>query len=231
MLYTKVSSFILLALASVASAQNPFTFTTLTSINAGKEFNITWEPSTGTTDPVNIILRQGNSNALSTVMTIASKIQNTGSYIWSVPASIPNGSGYAFEIVDTGNTNIVNYSNQFSIISSNTAAPASSGTASGSAASTATGASSGASVGATTVTASTTSAASPTASGASTASSGSSSKPTTLVTGSSNSSATSSKPGSSPQPTMVNLNGAEQSQAMSLFGAVVAIGAAVVAIF
>lgn len=59
------------ALAATASAQNPFTFTTLTSIKAETPFNITWSPSTGTTDTVTLILRKGLSTDLDTVATIA----------------------------------------------------------------------------------------------------------------------------------------------------------------
>ena len=58
-------------LAGIASAQNPFSFTTLSTITAGKPFNITWSPSTGTTDTVTLVLRQGDPSHLTTITTIA----------------------------------------------------------------------------------------------------------------------------------------------------------------
>ncbi|PBP26211.1 hypothetical protein BUE80_DR002829 [Diplocarpon rosae] len=108
------------AWASLARAQNPFTFTELNSVTAGQSFTITWAPSTGSTDTVTLLLRQGDEKDLGTVETIAANIQNTGSYVWTPSTSLVNGGDYAFEIVDNGNTDIVNYSNQFNIISTNT---------------------------------------------------------------------------------------------------------------
>jgi len=58
-------------LAVLTSAQNPFTFTTLTSITAGTPINITWAPSTGTVDTITLLLRQGDPTHLSTIATIA----------------------------------------------------------------------------------------------------------------------------------------------------------------
>ena len=68
------TTLILAAVAALASAQNPFTFTSLTSIPAGTPFNITWAPSTGTTDTVSLVLRQGESTDLDTVETIACEL-------------------------------------------------------------------------------------------------------------------------------------------------------------
>ncbi|KAK0103331.1 hypothetical protein ONS95_005360 [Cadophora gregata] len=129
------TTLIFAGIAALASAQNPFTFTSLTSIKAGEPFNITWAPSTGTTDTISLVLRQGESTDLDTVETIASKIQNTGSYLWTPSTTLVNGAGYAFQIIDDGNTAIVNYSNQFSISSTNTVTPVRSSTASSASAS------------------------------------------------------------------------------------------------
>ncbi|KUJ11203.1 uncharacterized protein LY89DRAFT_239475 [Mollisia scopiformis] len=128
----------LTAFASLAMAQNPFLYNPgdLTSITAGSSFMIKWAPSTGTTDTVTILLRQGNPAQLTTVETIASSITNTGAYLWPVPASLVNGALYTFEIYDDLNHDLANYSNQFSIVSTNTvtsvlAAPASTITTNG----------------------------------------------------------------------------------------------------
>jgi hypothetical protein len=58
-------------LAGIASAQNPFSFTTLSTVTAGTPFNITWSPSTGTTDTITLLLRQGDPAHLTTIATIA----------------------------------------------------------------------------------------------------------------------------------------------------------------
>lgn len=65
------TTLLLAALASLAAAQNPFTMTSLSTITAGTPYNITWAPSTGTTDTVTLVLRQGNSKDLTTIQTIA----------------------------------------------------------------------------------------------------------------------------------------------------------------
>jgi len=125
-----------------AAAQNPFNFVSLPqSIPVGTPFNITWSPSTGTVDTVSLVLRQGDATNLAIIQTIAcmspltsltpnhppsmtdklpsiAKIQNTGSYLWTPASSLANGPLYAFQIVDDGNINIVNYSGQFAISSS-----------------------------------------------------------------------------------------------------------------
>jgi len=60
-------------LATLAKAQNPFTFTTAPVVKVGVPFNITWAPSTGTVETVSLILRQGDATALADVLNIASQ--------------------------------------------------------------------------------------------------------------------------------------------------------------
>ncbi len=152
MRFSLPASLVIATFSALAAAQNPFTFTTLTSITAGTPFNITWAPSTGTVQTVTLVLRQGDPTHLNTIETIAcmslfhfpkipyiaksgqskanstgplaASIQNTGSYLWTPPTTLVAGTGYAFEIIDDLNTAIVNYSNQFSIISTNTVSSA-----------------------------------------------------------------------------------------------------------
>ncbi|CZR54224.1 uncharacterized protein PAC_04107 [Phialocephala subalpina] len=47
-------------------------------------------------------------------------IVNTGSYTWAVPSTLVNGPLYTFEIRDDLNNDLANYSNTFSISSTNT---------------------------------------------------------------------------------------------------------------
>jgi len=66
------STLLLATLVSLASAQNPFSINPLPqSISVGTPFNITWAPSTGATDTVSLLLRQGDPSHLATVATIA----------------------------------------------------------------------------------------------------------------------------------------------------------------
>lgn len=56
-------------------AQNPFTFNNaIGTIAVGQAFNVTWSPSTGTQDTVSLILREGESTDLVTVLTIACEL-------------------------------------------------------------------------------------------------------------------------------------------------------------
>ncbi|KFZ01884.1 hypothetical protein V500_00578 [Pseudogymnoascus sp. VKM F-4518 (FW-2643)] len=121
-------------LAAAQSAANPFTNTDYSTISAGQAFTITWSPTT--TGPVSLVLVKGDPAALTTVSTIASGLDNSGSLEWTPGSSIAKGSDYALKIVDDADATIVNYTLQFPIDSdgtaSSTAAPvvASTGTAS-----------------------------------------------------------------------------------------------------
>ncbi|KAF4629797.1 hypothetical protein G7Y89_g8346 [Cudoniella acicularis] len=134
MFFSKTIFAVAAGLVTLATAQNPFTFpTAIGTITAGTPFNITWAPSTGTTDTVSLVLRQdqgGGPNNLAVVATIASKITNSGSYVWTPSTTLVKGSNYSFEIVDDGNTAITNYSQDFSINSPNTVSSTASSTAS-----------------------------------------------------------------------------------------------------
>ncbi|KAH8591983.1 hypothetical protein B0O99DRAFT_690048 [Bisporella sp. PMI_857] len=107
-----------------ACAQNPFSFATLPqSIPVGQQFNITWIPTTGATDTITLVLRQGNPLLLDTVGIIAANLPNTGFYLWTPSSWLVNGPQYALEIISENNTGIRNYSGQFAISSQNTAIP------------------------------------------------------------------------------------------------------------
>jgi hypothetical protein len=71
MRFSLPASLVIATFSALAAAQNPFTFTTLTSITAGTPFNITWAPSTGTVQTVTLVLRQGDPTHLNTIETIA----------------------------------------------------------------------------------------------------------------------------------------------------------------
>ncbi|OBT71095.1 hypothetical protein VF21_09821 [Pseudogymnoascus sp. 05NY08] len=106
------SAFTVLA-AAQSSAANPFTNTDYTSISAGKAFTITWSPTT--TGPVSLVLVKGDPAALTTVSTIASGLDNSGSFTWTPDSSIAKGSNYALKIVDDADATVVNYTLQFPI--------------------------------------------------------------------------------------------------------------------
>ncbi|KAK0103332.1 hypothetical protein ONS95_005361 [Cadophora gregata] len=108
-------------------------------VTAGKAFNISWSGAEG---PVDLTLKTGEANALTTVSPIASGLTGT-SYAWLIPATLPVGT-YALEIEDS--TNVPNYSVRFEI----TGGPASSSSASGSSTSTGSSSSASASASATT---------------------------------------------------------------------------------
>ncbi|OBT46241.1 hypothetical protein VE00_02384 [Pseudogymnoascus sp. WSF 3629] len=111
------SAFMVLA-AAQSLAANPFTNTDYTSISAGKAFTITWSPTT--TGPVSLVLVKGDPAALTTVSTIASGLDNSGSFSWTPNSSIVKGSNYALKIVDDADATVVNYTLQFPIDSAGT---------------------------------------------------------------------------------------------------------------
>jgi Ser-Thr-rich glycosyl-phosphatidyl-inositol-anchored membrane family len=57
---------------------------------------------------VSLILRQGPSNNIGIVGTIADSIQNTGEYFWSIPSNLPSANNYAIEIIVGPAANVSN---------------------------------------------------------------------------------------------------------------------------
>ncbi|GAB7342403.1 hypothetical protein MBLNU457_g0617t1 [Dothideomycetes sp. NU457] len=113
------------AAGQATSTANPFNIPSSgLAASAGSPLTLTWKPTTSGT--VSLVLRSGSSNNLNAGTTIASNIQNSGSYTWQVPASVVRGSDYAVEIVDDSNPSETNYTPYFVIDSSNTVASASS---------------------------------------------------------------------------------------------------------
>jgi len=109
-----------LVLAQTSTGANAFTLDPGFSASAGSPVTLTWGPTTGGT--VTLVLRSGASNNLDAGATIASGIQNTGSYTWQVPASVTRGSDYTIEIIDDQDPTKTNYSAYFVIESTNTVA-------------------------------------------------------------------------------------------------------------
>lgn len=72
--------------------------------------NITWE-STGEIASVRIVLFEGNTR----IIGIIPSTPNDGTYLWKIPLTIPSGSNYNIKIVDTSDSNIVNFSKAFTI--------------------------------------------------------------------------------------------------------------------
>ncbi|KAL5354011.1 hypothetical protein ACLOAV_000096 [Pseudogymnoascus australis] len=109
-------------LTAAQSSANPFTNSDYSAISAGQAFTITWSPTT--TGPISLVLVKGDPTALTTVSTIASGLDNSGSFIWTPDSSIAKGSDYALKIVDDADDTIVNYTLQFPIDSAGTASSA-----------------------------------------------------------------------------------------------------------
>jgi hypothetical protein len=100
--------------ASYVSAQsNPITSPTGGALQAGVATTITWQPSDSGT--ITLKLRSGSSNALTTIGTIASNIENKGTYTWTPDASLPSGADYTIEITSSANPTSPNYSPRFAV--------------------------------------------------------------------------------------------------------------------
>ena len=57
---------------------------------------------------VSLILRQGPSNNIGVVGTIADSIDNSGSFEWDIPANLPSGNNYAIQIIVGPASNVSN---------------------------------------------------------------------------------------------------------------------------
>jgi hypothetical protein len=93
MRFSLPASLVIATFSALAAAQNPFTFTTLTSITAGTPFNITWAPSTGTVQTVTLVLRQGDPTHLTTIQTIARMSLSLSPMFLSTQKKSPNTNG------------------------------------------------------------------------------------------------------------------------------------------
>ncbi|EXJ57079.1 hypothetical protein A1O7_07423 [Cladophialophora yegresii CBS 114405] len=100
------------SLFTYAVAQTRIAFTSVPAVaNAGESYNITWGGGDGS--PVTITLREGNSNDLKTVATLADGVDEDF-FVWNVSKSLPTASDYALQI--TQGQDSINYSGQFSIV-------------------------------------------------------------------------------------------------------------------
>jgi hypothetical protein len=110
---------IVLSLGALAAAQNPFNIPPSgLSFAAGQSAHISWTPSTGGT--VTLVLRAGDPNHLRPGETIATGIDNSGSYSFMVPSSITKGTDYTLEIISDENPALTNYTPVFAVDSTNT---------------------------------------------------------------------------------------------------------------
>ncbi|EMF17642.1 uncharacterized protein SEPMUDRAFT_146608 [Sphaerulina musiva SO2202] len=117
LLLTLVSA--LAAYAQTATGPNAFTNVGLAA-KAGEPLTLTWNPTTGGT--VSLVLRNGASNNLNAGTTIASNIENSGSYTWTPDSDAVRGSDYTIQIINDQNDEEVNYSPYFVLDSDNTVA-------------------------------------------------------------------------------------------------------------
>jgi len=82
------------------------------ALKSGASTTIKWTPTTG--DTISLILREGkDQNNLGTITTIASNIDNSGSFTWNIPSSLTNAGDYSIQITSDRDTS--NYSPMFSV--------------------------------------------------------------------------------------------------------------------
>ncbi|KAK9383722.1 Ser-Thr-rich glycosyl-phosphatidyl-inositol-anchored membrane family-domain-containing protein [Kockiozyma suomiensis] len=129
-MHTSLHLFLLLSalIASVLAATvNPMSSPVNGDVlNAGQPFLVEWAVTSN--HSVSLFLRKGDPVNLSSVLTIVTKLPNTGVVRWTPPEHLATGSSYTIQIQDdaTGETN---YSPQFTIIGKDEAATAPSPTA------------------------------------------------------------------------------------------------------
>jgi hypothetical protein len=109
------------------------------ALKAGDSTTIKWTPTTG--DTISLILREGkDQDNLGTVSTIATNIDNSGSFTWNIPSSLADAGDYSIQITSDRDTS--NYSPMFSVDSNVKASSTSSSSSSTTSASTTTSSSS-----------------------------------------------------------------------------------------
>ncbi|RPA89218.1 hypothetical protein L873DRAFT_703722 [Choiromyces venosus 120613-1] len=101
----------LLAIAALASAvfaaENPISKPDgSVPLVAGEPVTVTWTPTTA--GPITLKLRQGPSNDLKDLLVVVGAYANSGTFTWTIPADMPSGDNYAFQISDDKTTD-VNY--------------------------------------------------------------------------------------------------------------------------
>ncbi|KAL1651417.1 hypothetical protein SLS58_000757 [Diplodia intermedia] len=121
MKYTVTSLFVAGFAALASAAENAFIIPTdgFAPV-AGKDVQLQWDPTAGKT--VTLVLRSGASSDLKEGSSIAEKIDNSGSYTWSVPKDVVRGSDYTIEIINDDDPSETNYFPYFVIDSTVTVA-------------------------------------------------------------------------------------------------------------
>uniref|UniRef100_A0A060TGP9 ARAD1D25036p n=1 Tax=Blastobotrys adeninivorans TaxID=409370 RepID=A0A060TGP9_BLAAD len=111
-----LSTFALSVLASVAAAASNAIHKPSYGqvVNAGSTFTIEWDATGG--DKVNLVLRDGKSDALKTVGDIAKGVDNTGSYDWEVDSDLDTNTDYSIMIENQSNSSDINYSPYFTVL-------------------------------------------------------------------------------------------------------------------
>ncbi|KAF2147801.1 hypothetical protein K461DRAFT_298416 [Myriangium duriaei CBS 260.36] len=118
MRFSSVVAVLAAPLLALAQEQNPFKVPTAGyNTAAGQTLTLNWTPTTSGT--VSLYVREGAASNLNPGTEIATNIQNSGSFAWTVPSNIVRGSDYAIEIRSSTGSN---YTPQFVIDSSNTVA-------------------------------------------------------------------------------------------------------------
>ncbi|KAI4153681.1 MAG: hypothetical protein LQ340_002164 [Diploschistes diacapsis] len=227
----------LVALASAASGPNAFNVPPQGYLlHAGQAQTFTWDNLQGST--VTLMLREGPDGNLNQGTVLASGLQNTGTYTWSVPANTVEGNAYTIEIIDEQDPTQTNFTPQFDILSnvlaSSSQAPASTAAPSTSFAAPASTAPPTTSLPASTAVASTSSTSASMSMSSSVTASGMSTMASSMSTsGSASGSSTQASSASStnPAPSTVALGAAGRSVVLSAGTGVLAVAVALVGMF
>lgn len=95
-------------------------------LNAGQPTTFTWQPTTPGT--VTLTLRDGANGDLNPGTVIQSNIPNDGSYTYTPPATTVEGNSYTIQITSDSDSDSVNFTPQFVILSPVKAVPSSAST-------------------------------------------------------------------------------------------------------
>ncbi|CAI7615071.1 hypothetical protein N7533_008920 [Penicillium manginii] len=105
---------LLAALAAATSTDNDFSNPAGGySFTAGSSTTLTWDHKVGST--VTLRLQSGSITTATSGTVIASNIDNTGSFTWTVPKNLVKGKEYTIEIINDDDTSEYNFLPYFTV--------------------------------------------------------------------------------------------------------------------
>ncbi|KAJ5120547.1 uncharacterized protein N7515_009935 [Penicillium bovifimosum] len=120
--FTTIAVAVLAAVASADKYANPFNIpVTGYTFKVGQPTTLSWAPTTSGT--VTLYLQWGAVTTAGSGITIASGLENDGSYTWHVPSDLAAQPDYTIEIVSDEDSDDYNFLHRFTVEGATVSAP------------------------------------------------------------------------------------------------------------